>query len=186
MEANAMSTLNKAVDDFLAQRRIAVAGVSRNGDLPANLIYRKLRGAGYQVFAINPKATTVEGDPCYPDLKSIPGGVDAVMIATHPDVTPAIVRQCHDLGIKRVWMHRSIGNGSLSDEGIRLCREFGISMIPGNCPMMYVKPVDFGHKCMKWMMRITGKQPEPIMAQTADSASTDLAVSADHVDRLPV
>jgi len=92
-------TLNEAVDDFLAQRRIAVAGVSRNRREAANYVYRKLRDVGYQVFPINPAAREVEGDACYPDLKSIPGGVDGVVIATRPVVTDQIVRDCAEAGV---------------------------------------------------------------------------------------
>ena len=79
-----MARASAAIEDFLAQRRIAVAGVSRNKNEAANAVYRKLRGAGYEVFAVNPNAGEVEGDPCFPDLGSVPGGVDGVVIATHP------------------------------------------------------------------------------------------------------
>lgn len=157
-----MSQLQEAVDDFLARRRIAVAGVSRGGDAPANLIYRKLDRAGYEVFAVNPKAEEVEGNRCYAKLADIPGGVDAVMVATHPDVAPDIVRQCADLGIDRVWVHRSFGQGSVSDRAVALCREHGIRVIAGACPMMYVQPVDVGHRCMRWVLGVTGGLPSPL------------------------
>ncbi len=110
-----MTTLKEAVDDFLAQKRIAVAGVSREPNQAANLVYRALRKTNYQVFAVNPSADQAEGDPCYPDLKSIPGGVDAVVIATPPGAAEAIVRDCAEQGISRVWMHRSFGKGSVSE-----------------------------------------------------------------------
>ena len=118
--------LQATVREFLAHKRIAVAGVSRSetGEA-ANLIYRKLRDSGYQVFAVNPRAATVEGDDCYPDLAAIPGGVGAVVIATHPDVAPEIARNCADLGITSVWMHRSFGQGSVSQEAIELCEKNG-------------------------------------------------------------
>lgn len=156
-----MSELQEAVDDFLSQRRIAVAGVSRSGDAAANLIYRKLEGAGYQVFAVNPKTDEVEGDRCYPNLAAIPGGVDAVLLATHPGVAAEVVRECGGLGIGRVWMHRSFGQGSVSEEAVALCREHGIRVIPGACPMMYVQPVDVGHRCIRWVLGITGGLPKP-------------------------
>ncbi len=151
-----MSTIQEKAHDFLAQKRIAVAGVSRHGDQPANLIYRKLRDAGHEVFATNPKTETAEGATCYPDLTSIPGGVDAVVVATPPDAAESIVRQCSELGISRVWMHRSFGRGSVSETAVETCREHGISVIPGGCPMMFEEPVDFGHKCIRWMLGVTG------------------------------
>ncbi len=151
-----MTTINELTTDFLAQKRIAVAGVSRTENDAANSIYRKLRDNGYTVFAINPNAETVEGDPCYHDLKSIPGGVDGVVIVTTPEVTEQIVRECSEAGVTRVWMHRSFGAGSTSDAAVRYCEEHGIAVIPAGCPMMFCSP-DFGHRCMKWIMQMTGK-----------------------------
>lgn len=146
--------------DFLAQRRIAVAGASRKGDTAGNVVYKKLRDAGYEVFPVNPNADVVEGDPCYADLRSIPGGVDAVVVATHPKDSADVVRECVSLGITRVWIHRAFGAGSVSDEAVRAAKEAGIPLIPGACPMMYCEPVDMGHKCIKWVLGITGKLPK--------------------------
>jgi predicted CoA-binding protein len=151
--------LDEMVRGFLAHERIAVAGVSRNTNEAANLIYRKLRDSGYEVFALNPRATKVEGDDCYPDLAAISGGVDAVVVATHPEVTPQVVRQCIDLGVGHVWMHRSFGPGSVADEAVELCEQNGIRVIPGGCPMMFLSPVDLGHRCMRWLLSLTGKLP---------------------------
>jgi predicted CoA-binding protein len=156
-----MPTLKEAAQDFLALRRIAVAGVSRHADVAANAIYKRLRTAGYQVFPINPNAEEVEGDRCYPNLAAIPGGVDGVVIATHPGVTARLVRECSDLGIKRVWMHRAFGQGSVDTEAVRLCRELGLAVIPGSCPMMFCEPVDVGHRCIRWISRVTGGQAQP-------------------------
>ena len=155
-----MPTLKEKVDDFLAQEKIAVAGVSRQSQEAANLIYRKLRDSGYQVFAINPKADTVEGDTCYPNLKALPEAVDGVVIGTRPDVADQIVAECAEIGVSRVWMHRSFGQGSVSDSATHFCREHNISVIPGGCPMMFCQPVDFGHKCMRWMLGLTGGLPK--------------------------
>ncbi len=152
--------LEATAREFLAHTRIAVAGVSRTDtNEAANLNYRKLRELGYEVFAVNPRAATVEGDDCYPDLAAIPGGVEAVVIATHPDVTPGIVRQCAELGIGHVWMHRSFGEGSVAGEAVALCEQNGIRVIPGGCPMMFLSPVDIGHRCMRWFLNLTGKLP---------------------------
>jgi predicted CoA-binding protein len=117
-----MSKVPKQVAEFLSKKRIAVVGVSRNFQQPANAIYRKLKGAGYQVYAINPNATQVEGNPCYPDLHSVPEPVEAVMIVTHPDMAAKIARECADLGIRHVWLHRSFGQGSVSKEAVAECK----------------------------------------------------------------
>ena len=155
-----MKTMKEAVGEFLALKRIAVAGVSRTGESAGNSVYLKLRRAGYEVFATNPKADKVEGDPCFPDLKSIPGGVDGVVAATHPQATMQVVQECAELGIRYVWMHRSFGDGSVSQEAVDFCRENGIEVIPGGCPMMYCEPVDVAHKCFKWIFGVFGKLPK--------------------------
>ena len=157
-----MPTLETKVADFLNQRRIAVAGVSRNKPSPANLIYDKLKNAGYQVFAVNPNTNTFEGDPCFPDLKSIPGGVDGVVVVTRPELTLELVRQCPDARVSRVWMHQSFSKGttSVSDDAVKFCKERSISVIDGACPMMFCQPVDFGHKCMRWVLSFTGGLPK--------------------------
>lgn len=157
-----MTTLREAADEFLALRRIAVAGVSRDGKQAANLIFRTLRSRGHEVFAINPNADEVEGVRCYHDLHSVPGGVDAVMIVTSPEVAKQVVSECADLGISHVWMHRSFGGGSVSSDATAFCREHGITVIAGGCPMMFVPGADFGHKCMRWMLGVTGGLPKAV------------------------
>ncbi len=157
-----MTTLNDAAATFLNLKRIAVAGVSRANPDAGNLIYKTLRDRGYQVFALNPNATEIEGDPCYPNLHAIPGGVEGVVLATTPQVTEQIVHECAEVGVHHVWMHRSITSGSVSDEAVTYCREHGIQVIPGACPMMFCQPVDFGHKCMRWLFGMTGRIPKTV------------------------
>jgi predicted CoA-binding protein len=156
-----MVTVADATRDFLAQRRIAVAGVSRT---PAghggNVVYQRLKARGYEVFPVNPNADTVEGDRCYHDLASIPGGVDGVVIATAPAAAASVVDECRRLGIRRVWMHRSFGQGSVSDDATEAARKAGISVVAGGCPLMFDPTADFGHKCMRWFAGVTGSGPK--------------------------
>jgi predicted CoA-binding protein len=150
------------VQDFLAQKRIAVAGVSRDnrGHPAGNLIYQRLKSTGHEVFAVNPNMSTFDGDRCYPDLKSIPGGVDGVVIITRPETTARIVRDCDAAGVHRVWMHESLAKGSsISPEAVEYCRGHGISVIAGGCPLMVGDGVDFGHTCMRWVLKLTHKLP---------------------------
>jgi predicted CoA-binding protein len=152
--------MKEATSDFLAQRRIAVAGVSRTaGSHGGNVIYKRLRDRGYQVFAVNPNTDTVEGDACYRDLASIPGGVDGVVIATNPNETGSVVADCERLGIKRVWMHRSFAGGSVSDAAVDAGRKAGMTVIAGACPLMFDPTADFGHKCMRFMIGLTKAAP---------------------------
>jgi uncharacterized protein len=158
----APTTLDAKVDDFLAQRRIAIAGVSRDDSRHpvGNSIYRRLKSTGHDVFPVNPHMQTFEGARCYPNLQSIQGGVDGVVIITRPPATERIVRDCSEAGVRRVWMHQSMGKGSsVSPEAVEYCRQHDISVIAGGCPMMYGDGVDFGHACMRWLLKLTGGLP---------------------------
>jgi predicted CoA-binding protein len=158
-----MAKIDTLVQDFLAQKRIAVVGVSDQRETGCNLAYRKFKETGYQVSAVNPRLTSFEGDPCYPDLKSIPEKPEAVFILTNPQVTDEVVQQCVELGIPRVWMHCMMGTKpglaanmtSVSQEAVRVCRENGITVIPGSCPNQFLEP-DFGHKMMRVLWRTVG------------------------------
>lgn len=158
-----MARTKDAAAAFLAQRRIAVTGVSRNPKgHGANVVYKRLRDTGYEVFAVNPSADAVEGDPCYPDLHAIVGGVDAVVIATSPAHAEATMREAVDLGITHVWMHRSVDAGSVSPEATALGRDHGITVIDGGCPLMYDPTADTGHKIMCRVLTWTGKVPRRV------------------------
>jgi predicted CoA-binding protein len=155
-----MATIAEAASEFLAHKRIAVVGVSRQAQgHGANNVYRRLRQRGYETFAVNPHAYMVEGDHCYHDLKSIPGGVEAVVIATPAEASASVARECQELGIKAVWIHQGFGVGSLSDDAVAYCHDNGIPVIAGACPLMYKPASDFSHACMRWFLDVTGKLP---------------------------
>jgi uncharacterized protein len=145
-----MVTTKRAAAAFLSNKRIAVTGVSRKPQgHGSNAVYKRLRERGYEVFAVNPNADEVEGDKCYHELKEIPGGVDAVVLATRPETAPATMRECAELGIKQAWMHRAFGQGSVSTEATAYGRANGITVIDGGCPLMYEPAADGFHKVMR-------------------------------------
>lgn len=145
------------VQDFFAQKRIAVCGLSRTKDSGAGAIYLKLRDHGYQVFPIHPNAEALHGDTCYRNLSAIPHGVDAVFIMNSPDITEKVVDEALQLGIRRIWMHNNtMMPSSVSDSAVVKCREAGVNVIDVGCPMMFLEP-DFFHSCMRWIIRVTGR-----------------------------
>jgi predicted CoA-binding protein len=161
MRQEPMQTIQEAASAFLANKRVAVTGVSRHPENHgSNAIYRRLRERGYQVFAVNPNASEVEGDPSYPDVKSVPGGVEAVVIATRPELAIDTMRECASLGIRQVWMHRGPGAGSVSAAATEFGREHGITVIDGGCPLMFGPTADFGHKVMRLIY--SGKVPKHV------------------------
>ena len=158
-----MTKMKEAASQFLSNKRVAVTGVSRHPkNHGSNIVYTRLRERGYEVFAVNPNAEEIEGDPCYPDLRSIPGGVDAVVIATRPEIADDTMRECADLGIKHVWMHRGPGAGSVSETAAHIGRQRGIAVIDGGCPCMFDPTADFAHKAMRVVFTLTGKVPKQV------------------------
>lgn len=158
-----MSKIDDRVQNFLAHKKIAVVGVSDKRDTGCNLAYRRFKENGYQVYAVNPRIPTYDGETCYPDLKAIPEKPDAVFILASPKVTEQIVQQCIDLGVRYVWMHCMMGTKpglaagmtSVSQDAVHLCRVNGITVIPGGCPNQFLKP-DFGHALMRMMWSTFG------------------------------
>ena len=158
-----MITIKEAATEFLTAKRVAVTGVSRKAaGHGSNVVYKRLKQRGYQVFAVNPNAEIVEGDHAYPDLTSIPGGVDAVVIGTRPETADVTMAECADLGINKVWMHRSGGAGSVSSSATAYGRQQGITVIDGGCPLMFDPTADFGHKCMKFFLSMSGAVPRKV------------------------
>ena len=158
-----MAKIKEAASEFLAKKRVAVTGVSRHSnDHGSNVVYKRLRERGYTVFAVNPNADEVEGDQAYHDLRSIPGGVEAVVIGTRPQIADETMRECAELGVKHVWMHHGPGPGSVSETATAYGREHGITVIDGGCPCMFGPTADFGHKAMRFALTLSGRVPKNI------------------------
>ncbi len=158
-----MQPIKDAATDFLAHKRVAVTGVSRTpANHGSNIVYQRLRDRGYEVFAVNPNAAEVEGDRCFPDLQSIPGGVEAVVIGTRPELAESTMRECEELGIKLVWMHRAFGGGSVSKAAAEYGRERGMTVIDGGCPLMFEPTSDTGHRMMRWAFTLNGHVPRHV------------------------
>ncbi|MBK6869896.1 MAG: CoA-binding protein [Kineosporiaceae bacterium] len=158
-----MVSITEAAAEFLTARRIAVTGVSRQaGSHGGNAVLTGLRSRGFEVIPVNPAATEVEGVRCYPTVTAIPGGVDAVVIATRPEHAAATVRECAELGITKVWMHRSFGGGSFSQDAVDVAAQLGVRLIPGGCPLMFGAGADRGHRFMRGVCRLTGAVPRQL------------------------
>jgi len=161
-----MPKIDILVQDFLAQKNIAVVGVSEKRESGCNLAYDKFKEAGCKTYPVNPHISSYHGETCYPDLKSIPVKPGAVFIFTNPGVTEEIVQQCIDLGVGYVWMHCMMGTkpgagsgmSSVSSSAVQMCREHGIQVIPGSCPNQYIKPDPF-HGFMRKLWGVFGFLP---------------------------
>lgn len=151
------------VQEFLAQERLAVVGASDDKANFGGTVYKALRDQGYTVTAVNPGASTVAGDPCYPDLASLPSTVDGVIVMVGPDRAVSVVRDCLTLGVPRVWLFKGAGGaGAVSDEAVRLCDEHGVPVVAGACPLMFLEPVGWFHKAHRGLRHLNGSLSRPV------------------------
>ncbi len=124
-----MNQQTRIVSEFLNLKTLAVVGASRNRAKYGNAVYRHLRRRGYTVYAVNPKAQEVEGDPAYPDLRSLPQPVEGVVFVVPPQQTERILREAYELGVRYAWMQP----GAESEKALRYCQENGIRAVAGPC-----------------------------------------------------
>ena len=149
-------TSRVVVEDFLAQPKLAVVGASRDSKKFGNKVYKDLVAKGYQTFPVNPHADTIEGQPCYPNLRALPEAVGGVVVVVPPAETEKVVHEAAEVGIRRIWMQQ----GAESDTAIRFCQENGMSVVAGECILMFAAPVGFGHRMHRWVWGLLGKLPE--------------------------
>jgi uncharacterized protein len=146
------------IEDFLAQKRIAMVGISREGKDFSVMLFKELRQRGYDVVPVNPQMTELWGPQCFSRVQDIQPPVDAALLMTSPSVTETVVRDCAKAGIRRVWMYRAIGRGAVSDKAVDYCREHGIAVVPGECPFMFL-PKNGYHGIHGFIRKITGSFP---------------------------
>ena len=150
------------VDEFLAQHRIAVVGASDDKQNFGGTILRALREHGYDAVGVNPNATTAAGVPCWPDLASVPGQVDGVIVMVPAETSANVARGAIARGVTRVWLFRGIGGrGAVTDEAVALCREHGVDVVAGACPLMFLEPVGLGHRMHRSVRRLKGAVDRP-------------------------
>ena len=135
-----------AIDDFLAQDHLAFVGVSHDPKEFSASVYRELRDRGYELHPVNPHAAEIEGDACVDSVAELPDGIDGAIVMVPADASADVVQACIDRGIPRVWLHKGAGPSSVSDEAVALCREHGIEVVDGACPMMFAEPVGWFHR----------------------------------------
>jgi len=150
------------VDEFLAQHRIAVVGASDDKQNFGGTILRALRDHGYDAVGVNPNAITAAGVPCWPDLASVPGPVDGVIVMVPAKASADVVRAAIARGVTRVWLFRGIaGRGAVTDEAVALCREHEVDVAAGACPLMFLEPVGFAHRLHRSVRRMKGAVERP-------------------------
>ena len=150
----------EVIEDFLAQKRIAMVGISREPKSFSGLLFEEFCRRGYDVVPVNPYLPQVLGKPCFARVQDIQPPVDGAILMTSPAVTEAVVRDCAEAGIRRIWMYSAGGNGSVSEKAVEFCRAHGILVVPGLCPFMFWDDAGAGHHFHGFILKITGRYPK--------------------------
>jgi len=156
--------LFETIQDFLAQKRIAIAGISHDPLSTSVALFKEFARRGYGVVPVNPHLQEVEGRRCYPRVQAVQPPVDAVLIMTSHEITETIVRDCAEAGVSRIWMYRAGGKGSVSDKAVAFCQEHSIRVVPGQCPFMFLPGAAAVHRFHGFVRKITGRYPKPAAA----------------------
>ena len=147
------------IEDFLAQKRIAIVGASRDPKDFSLLLFKEFCRRGYNVVPVNPQASEILGQRCFARVQDIQPPVDAALLMTSPLITDAVVADCAKAGIRRIWMYRAAGDGAVSTKAVQFCQEKGIQLVPGECPFMFLPGNGF-HALHGFIRKITGSFPK--------------------------
>lgn len=151
-----------SIEDFLAQRRIAMVGISREPGSFSVQLCKELSRRGYDVVPVNPKTPNIQGRRCFARVQDIEPPVEAALLMTSPEGTDAVVNDCAEAGIRRIWMYRAAGRGAVSDQAVQFCREHGIHAVAGECPLMFLPHSGAIHRLHGFLRRITGRYPQHV------------------------
>jgi len=152
-------TTMQDIDDFLAQKRIALVGVSRNPQDLSRALLREFVRRGYEMAPVNPNLTEAEGLRCFARIQDVTPAVDGALIMMPAERSAEIVQDCAESGIKRVWLYRGAGPGAVSAEAVNLCSRYGIRVVTGYCPYMFWPETSFVHRAHKFAMKVVGTYP---------------------------
>ena len=148
----------KLVQEFLGKKRIAIWGVEDAKADPGQWVAGKLRKQGIQVIEVNPEFTDEVSQRRASSLTKIDPPVEAVLVYVDRPQTMEAVDDCIAAKIPLVWLHDALSPGAAIPEAIEKLQSADCTVIPGLCPMLYLKPVDPAHFCLKWMLRLGGKE----------------------------
>jgi uncharacterized protein len=154
-----MSTKLADINDFLAHRRIAMVGVSRNPQDFSRALFREMRAKGYEIVPVNPLTDEVEDQKSFARVQDIVPQVEGVLIVTSPSQTEQVVRDCAEAGIRNVWMHSGGGQGSVDPKAVTFCHKNGIRLVEGHCPFMFLPEAHWFHRAHGFILKLTGQYP---------------------------
>jgi len=149
-----------AIEDFLAQKRLAIVGVSRKPQDFSRTLFAELRQRGYDVVPVNSGADEIDGQTCFAHVRDIRPPVEGVLIMTPSAASKQIVEECADVGINRVWMYRAAGEGAVDPVAVAFCESHDITVIPGECPFMFLPHAGWYHRWHGGFRKFFGGYPQ--------------------------
>jgi predicted CoA-binding protein len=152
-------TTRNEIDDFLAQKRLAIVGVSRDPKDLSRSLFRDLRQRGYDMVPVNPAISEVEGTPCFARLQDVTPPVAGALVMTPAAKSEQVARDCAEAGVDRVWLYRGVGTGAVSQAAVDFCQRHGMHLVAGHCPYMFLPKTEFVHRLHGVFMRLTGGYP---------------------------
>ena len=147
------------VEDFLAQKRLAIVGLSRDPKNFSRAVFREMSSRGYDLVPVNPVATEIEGKRCFARVQEIDPPVEGALLMTAPRETEQVVRDCAEAGVRRVWMHRGGGQGAVSEAAADFCKQNDIRLVKGHCPFMFLPGTSFFHRAHRFLLKLGGRYP---------------------------
>jgi hypothetical protein len=128
------SPLLPHVDDVRAiltgTRTWAVVGCSPDPGRDSHRIASMLKRRGYTVIPVNPLATEILGERCYPTLDEAPGGIEVVDVFRRGDRAGAHVDEAVAIGAGAVWMQLGVIDEAAAERG----RAAGLRVVMDRCP----------------------------------------------------
>jgi predicted CoA-binding protein len=155
----AMATAHENIEDFLAQKRMALVGASRSKKHFTRTLWREFERRGYDVVPVNPNADELDGRKCYRSVSQIEPPVEAALIATTPGAAAAAADECARAGVRRVWLYRATGTGAATAEALEACARAGATASTG-CPLMFFPKAGFPHNLHRWVLKLAGSYPK--------------------------
>jgi uncharacterized protein len=151
-----MKVTKATITSFLEYPKIAIAGVSRDKKKFGFAVFTKLKQIGFDVYLVNPNTDLLHGEPCYRNIDILPADIGGLLVLTPKAETTAIVEAGIKKGIHNIWIQQM----SETHEAIKLAESNKVSLITGQCILMFAEPVEGIHKFHRIIKRFFGRLPK--------------------------
>ncbi len=150
----------KAIDDFYANKRVALIGASRKKSKYGGMLLKELKKRGYDVVPVNPNASEIEGIKCFANIGEVNPPVNVAFAVVPPSEQEKVAKEAAEAGIKTLWMHEHVMKGVSNPAAIGVLENRGVGCITGFCPMMFMPNTGLPHNIHKAIMGLFGALPK--------------------------